>query len=253
MSWVPHVMILYSLGSMAMLFTVRIEDLGRYFFTFIGIIALLFALVAVMAVREQWASPDLASVLLFGYAAALFIFNILVRFPTEKISRGWIALTMLIGASYLVVYLSDPHPKNPLIWTVLHHLTAALVLGTSLVTMILGHWYLVKENLSFDILERSVLIFLGILGLKAILSMAFVVTHLQEVMPPRVDDVTAMLVIVRLLAGLAVNFVLGIMVYRCAKMRSNQSATGIMYVVTFFALIGELTSMYLTMKHFIVV
>ena len=37
------------------------------------------------------------------------------------------------------------------------------------------------------------------------------------------------------------------MAYSCAKIKANQSATGILYVATIFILIGELDSLYLTL------
>ena len=51
----------------------------------------------------------------------------------------------------------------------------------------------------------------------------------------------------RVLAGIVLATALALMSLTCAKARSNQSATGILYVGVVFVLIGETVSMYLTL------
>jgi amino acid permease len=53
----------------------------------------------------------------------------------------------------------------------------------------------------------------------------------------------------RLLAGVILAFVLGLMAFSCAKRKANQSATGILYVAVVFVLIGESVSMALTLAY----
>jgi ABC-type uncharacterized transport system permease subunit len=50
----------------------------------------------------------------------------------------------------------------------------------------------------------------------------------------------------RLLGGAVGGLVLGWMAWSCAKMKSNQSATGILYVAVMFVIVGEVMSLYLT-------
>jgi uncharacterized membrane protein YhaH (DUF805 family) len=50
----------------------------------------------------------------------------------------------------------------------------------------------------------------------------------------------------RLLWGLAIPLALAVMALHCARQRSNQSATGILYVLVVGAFIGEITGYYLS-------
>jgi hypothetical protein len=50
----------------------------------------------------------------------------------------------------------------------------------------------------------------------------------------------------RVLWGLAVPLSLAVMALHCARQRSNQSATGILYVLVVGTFIGEITGYYLT-------
>jgi hypothetical protein len=51
----------------------------------------------------------------------------------------------------------------------------------------------------------------------------------------------------RLLWGLAIPLVLVILSLHCARQKSNQSATGILYVVVVGCFIGEITALYVTL------
>ena len=57
----------------------------------------------------------------------------------------------------------------------------------------------------------------------------------------------AMFFWVRVLWGLAGPLLLGLMSLSCARKQSNQSATGILYVLVVGAFIGEITAYYLTL------
>ena len=54
---------------------------------------------------------------------------------------------------------------------------------------------------------------------------------------------------VRMIAGLVMAMILALMSLSCARRRANQSATGILYVVVVFVLIGETISLYLTLRE----
>lgn len=53
----------------------------------------------------------------------------------------------------------------------------------------------------------------------------------------------------RYLWGYGAPFVLSLFTYRLCKLRSIQSATGVLYIVEFFVIVGELISVYLMSKH----
>ena len=51
----------------------------------------------------------------------------------------------------------------------------------------------------------------------------------------------------RICWGLAIPLLLGLMSLHCARQKSNQSATGILYVLVVGAFIGEITALFLTL------
>jgi hypothetical protein len=118
------------------------------------------------------------------------------------------------------------------------HLSAALLLGSTMTAMLLGHWYLIAHNLSITPLLRLhyamfVAFGLRLLCVLLVLIMALATTHL--------DKLSWLWLSLRIGAGLAGAGILAYMAYAAAKIRSTQSATGILYVVVVFVLVGEIT------------
>jgi hypothetical protein len=53
----------------------------------------------------------------------------------------------------------------------------------------------------------------------------------------------------RYLWGYAAPLILSFFTFKLCKLRSLQSATGVLYIVEFFVIVGELISVYLMAKH----
>jgi hypothetical protein len=128
-----------------------------------------------------------------------------------------------------------------------HLLTSAMVLGTSLIAMSTGHWYLANAALSFDILIRLCRMFVWAIGAKAVIVAIYAVQRVGEF--GRVEDFDKLVMATRIGAGIVFAVALALMSLSCAKRRANQSATGILYVAVVFVLIGETISMYLTLAR----
>ena len=132
---------------------------------------------------------------------------------------------------------------------------AALTLGWSLITMLLGHWYLVAPRLTF----RHLVIFCWVL--LAIVVVRFGVVGWSLAVASGVDPMTShpmrlltgfagegMFFWFRVFWGLLIPVLLAVMSLHCARRQSNQSATGILYVLVVGAFIGEITALYLTLS-----
>ena len=90
---------------------------------------------------------------------------------------------------------------------------------------------------------------LRVLSVAASLAVAARVDELVEPHPLRVlagFEGQGIFFWFRLLWGLAIVLPLTLMALHCARQRSNQSATGILYVVVVGAFIGEITAYYLS-------
>lgn len=128
--------------------------------------------------------------------------------------------------------------------------SSSWALGGSLTTMLLGHSYLSAGNLSFQLLIDSCVTLLLSLLVRAVVAAALFLPRMNqwEDWTDR-DMILGLLVVVRFLAGLILAAILAGMALQCARLRSNRSATGILYVVAVFVLVGEAVSVYSALER----
>lgn len=132
-------------------------------------------------------------------------------------------------------------------------LSSAVLLGITHYAMLLGHYYLVVPKLT----ERPLLVSLGVfwcaLSIKMVLSLISTwqaTAYLTE--GTMLGDgymFNWLIVSMRWLWGYGALLVLSYFAWRLCRMRSIQSATGVLYIMVFFVFIGELLSAYLFFKH----
>jgi hypothetical protein len=141
---------------------------------------------------------------------------------------------------------------NPL-WITLF-LSSMLLLGISNFAMILGHYYLVVPKLSFEPLFYCLYIFWTVIFFKIMSSLSIVFS----IGKPYLEEGTLLgdgymynwlFLSMRYLWGYVAPLILSFFTFRLCKLRSNQSATGVLYIVEFFVIVGELISVYLMAKH----
>lgn len=126
-------------------------------------------------------------------------------------------------------------------WLLLDDLTAAGLLGTTTTAMLMGHWYLIAPTMSLQPLLRvtkAIFVSTGLRILVAAAGLAFGIVRMG-------DLETWVWLPLRWAAGLAGPLVLGWMAWQSARIRSTQSATGILYVVVVLTFVGELTDLVL--------
>ena len=120
--------------------------------------------------------------------------------------------------------------------------TSAALLGTAMTAMLLGHSYLIAPGMSIQPLMRL----LAGLGVAVLLRAAVAGTALVAWTAghslTNLNDVAVLWLPIRWGLGLVGPLVLGAMAWQTARIRSTQSATGILYVVVIFCFLGELTS-----------
>jgi hypothetical protein len=124
--------------------------------------------------------------------------------------------------------------------------SSALLLGATLSAMLMGHSYLIAPAMSLVPLYRllaAVAVALVLrLGVEACALGCWTARHESANLT---GDVLLWLP-VRWLVGFVAPAVLCWMAYRTARIRSTQSATGILYVVVIFCFLGELTGQLLS-------
>jgi len=169
----------------------------------------------------------------------------------------WIAAAMVIGqlmtvqlgkrsaqrAFAMLVFLTAVRPTD-FANTLTAYLAAGL-LGGYLMSMLLGHAYLTAGNeMTQQPFARVIGMLAILLVLRAALSAAvgawpyFHMDHSDETMR-RPQTWNMMMIAARYMVGILIPGIFTWMVYDCVKRRSNQSATGILYVAGVLIIIGE--------------
>jgi hypothetical protein len=125
-------------------------------------------------------------------------------------------------------------------WLLGEDFSSAALLGTATTAMLIGHSYLIAPAMSLTPLLRLLRALFAATLLRMVLAGAGLWYWTDE--PARVNLETALWLVPRWGLGFVGPLALGWMAWETAKMRSTQSATGILYVVVIFCFLGELTS-----------
>jgi hypothetical protein len=118
-------------------------------------------------------------------------------------------------------------------------LGAALLLGLATTSMLVGHWYLIAPTMSLEPLLRLLRGLAGALAVRMVTAAGQIVAAY-----PAMSDLDApawLWLALRWGVGFVGLAGLSWMAWQTARIRSTQSATGILYVVTIFSFLGELT------------
>ncbi len=156
----------------------------------------------------------------------------------------------LIGALVFTEKAAPPGEAEarPLASLLAGDLTSAALLGSAMTAMLLGHSYLIAPGMSMTPMFRL----LGTFAVAVLLRMAadgvclWRWTAAHSLGTLNNDDL--LWLPVRWFVGFVLPLVLGWMAWQTARIRSTQSATGILYVVVIFCFLGELTSQLLREK-----
>jgi protein NrfD len=196
---------------------------------------------------------------------ALIVFELALVFYWATVGRAFtrfrpaiLAVTAGIGAVALVlqafaVSAGDSMPIQLL--TVASFLSSAALLGGSCTAMILGHWYLVIPSLEVRHLQSIVRVHIGsmVVRIAVVGAAVFAGLALIEAGPAAnvvsfrhyITSLDGIFFWQRVLFGLAGPAVLSYLTWETAKIRSTQSATGILYVDFFAVIVGEVLAKYL--------
>lgn len=183
--------------------------------------------------------------------AALFVYWLIVgrRWPSLRpvLLYGAIGfgLSAILAQSWLVAW-DAPSSRRAL--TALSFLTSALFLGGASTSMILGHWYLVIPSLDVAHLQSIVKVHLVSIVLRVLVVATAVAVGWDPTFRRYILSVAGVFFWQRVLFGLIGPAVLAVMTWETAKIRSTQSATGILYVDLFAVIVGEVLAKYLLLE-----
>jgi hypothetical protein len=160
---------------------------------------------------------------------------------------------MAIVLQALALSAGDSVPLR--ILTAASFLSSAALLGGSCTAMILGHWYLVIPSLEIGHLQSIVKFHIGsmVVRIAVVGAAVFAGLALAEAGPASrvisfrqyIMSLDGVFFWQRILFGLVGPAVLSYLTWETAKIRSTQSATGILYVDFFTVIVGEALAKYL--------
>lgn len=182
-----------------------------------------------------------------GAVAQLLTVQRALRETQRLMAIGSFLLIVLIAGrlATAAVFTPQHRPEQSLAWVTLTFLPSlalsAGLVGGFLMTMLLGHAYLTAgSEMTQKPFARLVRLLAVLLVLRLGTSILWGLWPYQSVDVARGSQMWNMLMILtRYSVGLLAPAVFTYMIWDCVKRRSNQSATGILYVATVLVMIGE--------------
>jgi protein NrfD len=175
-----------------------------------------------------------------------------------KIRPAILAVAVATGLTAIVLQALEVSQEQPFaLLTVASFITSSAMLGGACTAMILGHWYLVIPSLQVSHLQSIVRVHIGSLVARIVVVGAAVWFALatgysaNPVVGPTfrryIMSVDGIFFWQRVMFGLAAPAVLSYLTWETAKIRSTQSATGILYVDFFTVVVGEVLAKYIVL------
>jgi hypothetical protein len=173
--------------------------------------------------------------------------------------RAASALLVAAIATGLVSIAADSLAFNRLLamggwenWVlVINHFAATALLGSVMLTMVFGHWYLVIPRLSIEHLELLTKVLMAAIAVRILsIGVTLVVFRVEQAIPLRAVVTELMLrqgmfFWPRVIFGVLVPVVLAGMIWNTVQLKHTQAATGLLYLAVVAALFGEFFSKFL--------
>jgi protein NrfD len=243
---------------LGIVFTLAIvsREAGVKFFRFnAGLAAALLGTALAFRSEDNPAAGDLALVTLIVALAALVLYWATIGRSLARIRPVILGVSCAAGLVTLVAQALDASTGRAVTTqglTIASFLSSAAFLGGACTAMILGHWYLVIPSLQVSHLQHIVKIHMASMVVRIAVVAAAVIVAIVTWQPGLgpsfrhyIFSVGGVFFWQRVLFGLAGPALLSYMTWETAKIRSTQSATGILYVDFFTVVVGEVLAKYL--------
>ncbi len=206
---------------------------------FLTVLAL--ACAALLLLRDSASWPVLAAL---GAALGLAFLGSL-SWSLEGAPGGTALLVLALLALLAGLALHETAPPASPARALLGGLTSAAYLGAALTAMLLGHSYLIAPAMSIAPLMRILAALALALGARALVDGGALGHWTAGHSLGTLEGDVLLWLPVRWAVGFVAPLVLTWMAWQTARIRSTQSATGILYVVVIFCFLGELTGLLL--------
>ncbi len=190
--------------------------------------------------ERQQADQVMFVVRMMQLAAAIVAYAGHVFWKLGRRMPGKVAIFLMAGLCLgsLLLHSLRMTSQVPEWQQILSDLSSAAVLGATLTGMLLGHWYLTTPTMSIQPLTW----FARALGIAGAIRLVASVLSLSRFGWPSQDSVHLLWLIMRLAGGVAVPFLLSLVVLRILRYRNTQSATGVLFAGLIVVFMGEMTA-----------
>ena len=246
---------------MLCLFFISPRKIGNSFFKFASLTAAILMGV-VIGFDFMFSSPvregNLPVILLFISALLTVVYHRVM--DAKKYPAAFGLLIAVCATGLLAIVMDSTHFKEQGLlpvggWEhallVMANVAAAAVLGSVMLTMVFGHWYLVIPGLSITHLARLTKVLMAAILLRIVtIVLTFAILDLKQTIP--MGRIISGLMLAqglffwpRVLFGVIVPIVLSAMIWSTVKLKHTQAATGLLYLAVVAILFGEFFSKFL--------
>jgi protein NrfD len=233
------------------------KDAGVKFFRFnAGMAAILLAVGAVFRPADDTGTLALAAfaALMLSAAAMVLYWATIGRTlasirPLIRIVGGTAGIVGIVAQALAA---SSDRAVTTQALTVASFLSSTALLGGACTAMVLGHWYLILPSMQVSHLQSivklhiaSMVVRVAVVGAAVFLAIATWQPGLGPSFRHYIFSVSGVFFWQRVLFGLGGPALLSYLTWETAKIRSTQSATGILYVDFFTVVVGEVLAKYL--------
>ena len=201
------------------------------------------------------ATGSLARMALRVTTAALLAYWILTGRALSRLQPALLRIAAGAGVLAIVMQawaIAAALPRASTTLAIASFLSSAALLGGACTAMILGHWYLVLPSMDVSLLKAivkfhigSTIVRIAVVGAAVFLAIATWEPGMGPSFQRYILSSAGIFFWQRVLFGLLGPSVLAYLTWETAKIRSTQSATGILYVDFFTVIVGELLAKYL--------
>jgi hypothetical protein len=245
-----------AVGGTIALFWVHLRgEVSRGFVLFTGVCLLLSGALAIWlrssfppdtttAAANLWFQAERVLTIAFVLLMAAYLVTLRAMRKATRATRVLGLLVPLVAlASLWSASLVVASPQLGGLGVPLATLTGAMALGAAITGLSLGHWYLVSPTLAVQPLIRVTFLCLGAIVAQLVLLPLLVYgpgAPTQGTNELFTQD--GLFLGVRIVFGLLVPAIAAVMTWRTARIRSLDSATGLLYIVAALILAGEIAA-----------
>jgi protein NrfD len=234
------------------------REAGLKFFRFnAGMVAVLIAVA--LALRPGEGAPTivtrLAAVSIWAVEALVVVYWVTMGRALTRLRPAMLGTSCLLAAVAIVtegIAVSAGRPMTVQALTIASFLSSAALLGGACTAMVLGHWYLILPSMEVSHLQAIVKLHIASMVVRIAVVAAVVFFAVATWQPwlglnfgRYVLSIRGVFFWQRVLFGLGGPALLSYLTWETAKIRSTQSATGILYVDFFTVVVGEVLAKWL--------